>query len=1004
MVRIVGLALLYLLAAQGVVALPLDPEATARVWPSAGVALAALLLYGPGLWPGVFLGALGAALLTGSLPGVAVGYAAAAVVEALLGVVLLRRVWEFRTALERTRDVVGLVALGALAAPMAGALLGALVLSGGAGGDFGTEWWSWWIGSAIGVMVVAPLLLTFGSRSRFPLPASLAWEGALVLALLVVAGSVAFMDWPSPFVERYTLAYLPFPPVAWAAVRFGPRGAAAAAFLATGLAVWGTAAGVGSFAVLAEGEGLVQVWLFMNFLGLTAMLLAGLSAERREAEEGLRAEEERYRLLAANASDVIARLAPDGTVVDLSGPTERILGLQRRALLGRSLYDLIHLDDLARVGESHREILQDGGMALLEFRTREGEEAPRWLESTTAVVRRPRPGVHEELVAVFRDVTPRKEAEAAVLARVERQAALAEFGRVVLSSPETPPVMAAAAELLHRALDVDGSGVFERGELGGPLLLRAGVGWPPGEAGALRIGPPELRDSGGLVGGGEGPLPAVLRSVGANSGLTMAIPGREGPLGALAVFTRLRRDFSEDEANFLRAVAHLLGSALERRILQEDLLHSRKLEAVGVLAGGVAHDFNNLLTAILGYASGARRTLPGGHPVAADLEQIQEAGRRGARLTQQLLSFARRQPVEPTLVEVDRAAAEMEGMLRRLLGERVTLRARSAPGLPPVRVDEGQFGQVLLNLVVNARDAMPEGGVVEVEIRSVEVTAGEADLHPESRSGPHVVVTVSDTGVGIPPEVLPRIFEPFFTTRGRAQGTGLGLATCYGIVKQAGGHIRVDSRPGHGSRFHVYLPAVVEAQVEPQAPGWFGAESAPTVESHPSPPRDVPLGEGKPRAQDPPPGEGGSPAPELPPGLRILLVEDDGLIRELACRVLRERGALVLEAARGDEAMALAVEWAPSLDLLVTDVVLPGAGGADVARSFRELAPELAVLFISGYPEPPDGELPWEEFPPGGFLPKPFTPDELAGAVATVVELARVRREGSPREEAVERS
>jgi len=385
----------------------------------------------------------------------------------------------------------------------------------------------------------------------------------------------------------------------------------------------------------------------------------------------------------------------------------------------------------------------------------------------------------------------------------------------------------------------------------------------------------------------------------------------------------------------------ILRDVEDQRRLERQLTHAQKMEAIGRLAGGVAHDFNNIMTAVMGYAQIATESLPNDSAARDDLHEILRASGRASELTRQLLAFARRQVTQPRPVDLNTLIGETRKLLERLLGEDTVLRTEPAPDLPLVLVDPGQMEQVLVNLSVNARDAMPAGGLLTIATRA--------------RDG-DVLVDVIDTGIGIPAEAQGYIFEPFFTTKEQGKGTGLGLATCYGIIRQAGGHIEVASEPGRGSRFRIILPALPDG----------------TLAVHPPPQGTSIAGMA--------PGRG-----EL-----ILLVEDEPQVRQLTDRLLRGLGYRLLTAESGEAALALAEESGEPIDLLVTDVVMPGIGGGVLASELRQSRPDLKVLYISGYAK--DSEAIERALRAGdSFLPKPFTLAEMAGKVRAVLE-----RSGEP--------
>jgi PAS domain S-box-containing protein len=394
-------------------------------------------------------------------------------------------------------------------------------------------------------------------------------------------------------------------------------------------------------------------------------------------------------------------------------------------------------------------------------------------------------------------------------------------------------------------------------------------------------------------------------------------------------------------------VTRIIGSAQDitaRRFLERQLREAQKLEAIGRLAGGVAHDFNNLLTVILGYAETLLADLPSADPGRPSVEQIRLAARRAASLTQQLLAFGRRQLLQPSVFDLNAVVVEMREILRRLIGEHIDIATSPGARDSVVRADRGQIEQVIMNLALNARDAMPDGGRLDISTRNLEAPLGE----PGAAAGlgqPSLLLAVSDTGVGMSPEVQAHIFEPFFSTKEVGQGTGLGLATVYGIVTQTGGRIEVTSAPGEGSTFRIYLPCVrAEAGPEDAMP----------------------------------------PAGELGGSETVLLVEDEGAVRGLLAEVLRRRGYRVLEAADGREAAEVAARHPGALHLLLTDVVIPGMSGQELARRLESERPGLRVMFISGYSDKVAGER--GVAVAAAFLQKPFTPSALARKVREVLD------------------
>jgi len=391
----------------------------------------------------------------------------------------------------------------------------------------------------------------------------------------------------------------------------------------------------------------------------------------------------------------------------------------------------------------------------------------------------------------------------------------------------------------------------------------------------------------------------------------------------------------------------VLRDITERKHLEAQLRHSQKMEAIGRLAGGVAHDFNNMLNVITGYGELLMQRLLVDDPLRRYARQVLAAAERAASLTRQLLIFSRKQVVQPQVLDLNSAVRDTHDMLRRTIGENIELVTSLSPDLHAVKADPGQIGQVLMNLVVNARDAMPRGGKLTIETRNVVLDGTDARQRPDARPGPHALLAVTDTGYGMPPEVLAHVFEPFFTTKEVGKGTGLGLATVYGIVKQGGGHVTVHSEEGRGTTVKVYLPWAegVAVASEQDAPG--------------TPPRGTET---------------------------ILLAEDEVMLREMATEILEGHGYTVLAARDGHDAIRIARDHPGHIDLLVTDVIMPGGlDGPGLARQLVASRPRLKVLFMSGYAE--QAIVSRHVLEQGMvLLPKPFTPDELARRARQVLD------------------
>jgi len=419
---------------------------------------------------------------------------------------------------------------------------------------------------------------------------------------------------------------------------------------------------------------------------------------------------------------------------------------------------------------------------------------------------------------------------------------------------------------------------------------------------------------------------------------------------------KAEREWPPAEVDALKAAAGLLGAGVRRRRadeelrrLEQELAQSQRLESVGRLAGGVAHDFNNLLTAIAGHCELLLAALPAGDPTRHDADEILKAAERATALVGQLLAFSRKQLLQPRIVDLNEVVRGIEGMLRRLIGEDVELVTLLADDLGHVSADPRQLEQVIVNLAVNARDAMPAGGRLTIETQNAGPDADGAGTKP----GRYVVLTVRDTGLGMDERTRAHAFEPFFTTKEVGQGTGLGLATVYGVVSQSGGRIELESEPGAGTTFRVLFPHVDAAPVEAIAQG---EADRPAVGSE-----------------------------------TILVVEDEDVVRGLTRRVLLARGYTVLEAGEGKQALELAAAHAGPIDLLLTDVVMPGMSGRELGDRLAAARPEMRVLYTSGYTD----DLVLARGVSGretAFIAKPFTPDSLARSVRRTLDAPRPSR------------
>jgi two-component system, cell cycle sensor histidine kinase and response regulator CckA len=642
--------------------------------------------------------------------------------------------------------------------------------------------------------------------------------------------------------------------------------------------------------------------------------------ERLRAEQALREQRERLRLTLASIGDGVLATDRLGHVTFINEVASTLTGWAFEDALGKPLKEVFPL-----VEETTRQpieipaalSLREGTAVALSnsavLRARDGAERP--IDNCGAPIRGN--GTIGGAVLIFRDVTERRRADEAL--RLRDRAIQAVMQGILITDPnqsDNPIVYASPG--FERLTGYTAAEVLSRN-------CRFLQGKDTDRAALARIR--------GAVEAGE-PCTVELLNY-RKDGTTF--------------WNELSVSPVRDESGRVTHFVGVQADVTQRRLLQEQYRQVQKMEAFGQLAGGVAHDFNNLLTIINGYSEFLLQDLPTDDPSWELITEIHKAGERSAGLTRQMLAFSRKQVLAPRVLDLNAVVDNTASMLRRLLGEDVRLSLAPGLSLWSVRADPGQVEQILMNLAVNARDAMPTGGRLTVATANVELDEGYAQAHPDARPGPHTLLSVSDTGSGMSPEVRARIFEPFFTTKAPGKGTGLGLATVYGIVKQSGGHVELHSAVGVGTTFKVYLPAAA-------GPETWAVQAKSAVRSTP-------------RGTE-----------------TVLVVEDEGAIRALMRHILAGYGYSVLEAARGDEAVRVVESHAGPIHLLISDVVMPGIDGRVVAERVAARHPAVRVLFISGYMDDAvvrHGILQEEV----NFLQKPFSPVALAHKVREVLDV-----------------
>ena len=658
--------------------------------------------------------------------------------------------------------------------------------------------------------------------------------------------------------------------------------------------------------------------------------LKAASAEARVREERLRLALEAGRMITLDTNLSV------GTVV-VSDNAREVLGLPADVPLERSedWFAYVHPADAARLRRD-REEGRDGSVGDLDrtFRIVRPDGEVRWMERRGRLIHAI-PGAEGPWVrGILMDVTDRVRVEEAL------RESEARYRTQFESAPEAIVTLdvrtGTFVEVNQNATRLFG---YPREEM---LRLDYIALSPPTQPGGRSsAGGARMHVEGALA--GERPVFEWVHRNAAGEDIPCEVRLVRLP----AVGRDLCRASIIDISDRKRAEAERLRLEEALRRTEEQLRQSLKMEAIGRLAGGIAHDFNNLLSVILGYSDMLITTTPAAAPMVGELREIRDAAERAAGLTGALLAFSRQQVLDPVIVDLNEVVGRMDKMLQRVIGEDITLRMVAAPALGRVKVDPGQIEQVIMNLAVNARDAMPKGGHLTIETAEIDADDGHLLKHPGGTRGPQIMLAVTDTGVGMPPDVQSKIFEPFFTTKERGKGTGLGLSTVFGIVRQSGGTIWVYSEPGRGTTFKLYFPR---------------CDETPTQESA---------------------------GVSLPPTLRgsetLLLVEDDEQLRLMGKTILTRNGYRVLAAASGGEALAVCASVPDEIHLLVTDVVMPHMNGRELAEQALRLRPGLRILYVSGYTD--NTVLHHGGFDLGiAFLQKPITPDSLLRKVREVLD------------------
>ncbi len=647
--------------------------------------------------------------------------------------------------------------------------------------------------------------------------------------------------------------------------------------------------------------------------GETVDLLAEIRSERR-----------RLNNIVANVPGVVweAWAAPDASMQRtdfVSDYVEKMLGYTAEEWVNTPNFwlTIVHPEDRERTAESALAHYYRGGQSTLEFRWVGKDGRMVWVESHSAVITDDK-GRAIGVRGVNTDIGARKRAEEAVRQAEEKYRGIFENAVEGIFQSTTDGKFISVNPAMARILGY-----------GSPEELIA----HRTDIGKQHYGDPNVRQD----------LEKLLSEQGIVVGYECEVYRKDRTKIWTAENVRAIRDRNGQLNHFEGSIEDIT----ERKMLADQLRQSHKLEAIGQLAGGIAHDFNNLLTVVNGYSDLAIRRMPAEDPLRRSIVEIRKAGERAASLTRQLLAFSRKQVLQPKILSIDMVVSDIERMLRRLIGEDIELKTIVSPDLGNIKADPSQIEQVLMNLAINARDAMPDGGKLLIEAENVSLDEEYTRQHIAISPGQYVMLAVSDTGTGMDAKTQAHIFEPFFTTKGADKGTGLGLSTVYGIVKQSGGNIWVYSEVGQGTTFKIYLPRVSE----------YGAQE---------------------RKRS---GE----LQEIRQGTEtILLAEDEEMVRDLAREVLIAYGYRVLEAASGDAALTIGKRHKEPIQLLITDVVMPEMSGHELSVRLAEIRPEMKILFMSGYT---DNAIVHQGILEQGanFIQKPFSPDAFAHKVRGIL-------------------
>jgi PAS domain S-box-containing protein len=862
--------------------------------PAGGIGLAALLLNPRRLWPAIlitlFIAGNSANLIEGRHILNSLGFMTANTLESLGSAWLITLLCGEKVRFNRIRDVFAL-ALSATVVNAITAFIGAGTAALSNTDSLWNFYVTWWISDGLGILILTPLIVTWSDFKDFSLRKNWKWitETVIFLAIwCIVSWFIYDINKSNTLLnpQPYFLYIL----LIWAALRLGQKSMTLA--LAIGFIIAITSTGVITGPLLWGGhsytERLILAQMFLAVGSFAGLMLAASFDEKSSAEKSAREEQTRMKALGDNI--------PNGMVYQViidknggrrfqyvSAGVERINGITAKEVMTDSmnLYKLTFQDDIDRLRTAEKIAISEMKQLNIIIRLVRPDGQLRWMEISSSPEKLPDGSVIWNGIQL--DITE----------RMKTEEALRENELIFSSFLEHSPVYVFFKDRNIRSLRLSKN--YEQ-MLGMPIENTLGKNmdelFPSDLAKSMVEDDKKILEKGEVV--------KVVEELAGRTYETTKFPiFKDGKPNMLAGFTL--------------DITARVKSEEERKKLEEQLQQAMKMEAIGRLAGGIAHDFNNLLTAIQGNVEIAMIDLKPDDPIVLHMGEVLKAVDSATSLTRQLLTFSRKQVIEPTIVNLNTIIEKLYNMLTRLIGENIEILTIPGEDLWAIKVDAGQFEQVIINLAVNSRDAMPDGGTLKIETSNTSLDEEYSKMHPQVHPGEYVLLRITDTGAGMSKEVQEHLFEPFFTTKPLGLGTGLGLATIFGIVRQAGGSIEIYSETGKGTSVSIYLPKLDET---PSAPQSYSSD------------------------------------PDLPGGNEtILLVEDDPSVLKMALSIIERLGYQVLSASNAEEAFILASSYHDSLNLLITDVVMPGMNGRELSEKLKSIHPEIKILFTSGYPE-----------------------------------------------------